>query len=228
MRGDERHRLESNALLYRVEQAYDWALGNRRLLVTATAGVIGAALLIGGLLVNRGNRKEAAQTRLGALTGEIQRQSGGEPAQSGVCEVSLPELEGLAESQGSSLEGRTAQYYLGVCHRALGDYEAAAAGFTAASSRNDLLGELAVLSLAGVQWRSGMAEEAAVNYRSLLDRGGELPLDPVLYELGVLEEAQGRPEAALALYERLVEEYPASAFRDLAEARRDRLPDISS
>ena len=227
MRGEERHKLETDALILRVERAVDWAQENRRSLVTIIAATVGVALLLGAFLVNRGNRKEAARTRLGALTAEIQQVTGGQEAQRGPCEASLSELERLAESEGNSLEGRTARYYAGVCARALGDYEAAAASFEQVRGRNDLLAELATLSLAGVQRTSGKGEEAALAYRSLLDGSGDLPLDPVLFELGVLEEEQGRPEAAVALYERIVEEYPASAFRDLAETRRERLPDPS-
>ena len=227
MRGEERHKLETDALILRVEQAVDWAQENRRSLVTIVAATVGIALLAGGFLVNRGNRKEAARTRLGALTTDIQQVTGGEEAQRGPCEASLSELERLAESEGNSVEGRTARYYAGVCQRALGEYEAAAASFERVRGRNDLLAELATLGLAGVQRTSGKGEEAALAYRSLLDGGGDLPLDPVLFELGVLEEEQGRPEAAISLYERIVEEYPASAFRDLAETRRERLPDTS-
>lgn len=202
----------------------DWAQENRRSLVTIIAATVGVALLVGGFLVNRGNRKEAARTRLGALTTEIQQVAGGEEGQRGLCEATLSELERLADTEGNSTEGRTARYYAGVCQRALGDYEQAAASFERVRGRSDLLGELATLGLAGVQRTTGKGEEAAVAYRSLLDGAGDLPLDPVLFELGVLEEEQGRPEAALELYGRIVEEYPASAFRDLAESRRERLP----
>lgn len=227
MRGEERHKLETDALILRVERAVDWAQENRRSLVTIIAATVGIALLAGGFLVNRGNRKEAARTRLGVLTTEIQQVTGGAEARQGPCEASLSELERLAESEGNSVEGRTARYYAGVCQRALGDYEAATASFEQVRGRNDLLAELATLGLAGVQRTSGKGEEAALAYRSLLDGGGDLPLDPVLFELGVLEEEQGRPEAAMAHYERIVEEYPASAFRDLAETRKERLPDSS-
>ena len=224
MRGEERHKLETDALILRVERAVDWAQENRRSLVTIIAATVGVALLAGAFLVNRANRKDAARTRLGVLTTEIQQVTGGAE---GPCEASLSELERLAESEGNSLEGRTARYYAGVCQRALADYEAAAASFEQVRGRNDLLAELATLGLAGVQRSSGKGEEAALAYRSLLDGSGELPLDPVLFELGVLEEEQGRPEAAVSLYERIVEEYPASAFRDLAETRKERLPDPS-
>ena len=227
MRGEERHKLETDALILRVERAVDWAQENRRSLVTIIAATVGIALLAGGFLVNRANRKEAARTRLGTLTTEIQQVTGGQEGQQGPCEASLSELGRLAESEGNSLEGRTARYYAGVCQRALGDYEAAAASFEQVRGRNDLLAELATLGLAGVQRTSGKGEEAALAYRSLLDGGGDLPLDPVLFELGVLEEEQGRPEAAVSLYERIVEEYPASAFRDLAETRKERIPDPS-
>lgn len=227
MRGEERHKLETDALILRVEQAVDWAQDHRRTLVTVIAATVGIALLLGAFLVNRGNRKEAARARLATLTAEIQQATGGVEGQRGPCEASLSELERLADAEGNSIEGRTARYYAGICQRALGAREDAAASFERTRGRNDLLAELATLSLAGVQRNSGQGEEAALTYRSLLGGAGELPLDPVLFELGVLEEEQGRPEAAIELYERIVEEYPASAFRDLAESRRERIPDPS-
>ena len=107
----------------------DWARANRGSLVTIVAATIGLGLLVGGFLVNRGNRKDAARTRLGFLTAEIQRATGGEESKRGPCEVSLSELERLAESEGNSFEGRTARYYAGICQRALGEYEEAAASF---------------------------------------------------------------------------------------------------
>lgn len=224
MRQKERHKLETDALVVRVDQAVDWARANRRALLTVVAGGGGVALLLGGFLVNRSNDREAARTELGTLTSGISRVVGGEEGQRGPCETVLVPLEELARSQGSSLEGRTARYYAGICQRALGDHEAAAASFEAARGPGDLLDDLATVGLAGARWRSGDPEEAAMAYRSLLDGRGALPLDPVLYELGVLEEEQGRPEAAAAHYDRLVEEYPGSAFVELAEARRQRLP----
>ena len=225
MRGEQRHKLETDALVLRAGQTYDWVLANRRTVVTAVLGILGAALLLGGLLVNRNNRKGAARARLGALTAGVQQATDGEAGQIAPCETAVGELEQLADSEGGSIEGRTARYYAGVCRRALGEYEAAAASFEQARGRDDLLGEMATLGLAAVQRRSGKAEEAAVAYRSLVDGAGALPLDPVLFELAVLEEERGDVEAAHGLYARLAEEYPASAFRDLAEARRERLPD---
>ncbi len=224
MRQQDRHRLETDALVVRVDQAVDWARANRRALLTGVAGALGVALLLGGFLVNRSNRREAVRMELGTLTAEVSRVVGGEEGQRGPCETALAPLEELARNEGGSLEGRTAAYYAGICQRALGDHEAAAASFAAARGGGDLLDDLATLGLAGARWRSGDSEAAATAYRSLLDGRGVLPLDPVLYELGVLEEEQGRPEAAAAHYDRLAEEYPASAFRDLAEARRQRLP----
>lgn len=83
MRGEERHKLETDALILRVERAVDWAQENRRSLVTIIAATVGVALLAGAFLVNRGNRKEAARTRLGTLTTEIQQVTGGPEAQRG-------------------------------------------------------------------------------------------------------------------------------------------------
>lgn len=223
MRSDERHKLETDEFVLQVDRAVDWAQGNRRLLVTLVAGVVGASLLIGGLLVNRANRKEAARTRLGMLTSEIQSVLGGDDALAEPCATARAELEGLVESEGDSREGRTAAYYVGVCDRAAGDLVAARARFEAARARRDLIGDLAALALAGVQRVAGETEEAALTYRSLLDGNSGIPVESVLFELGVLEEEAGRPEAAVALYNRIADEHPGSSFLDLAEARRERI-----
>lgn len=223
MRSDERHRLETDEFVLQVDRAVDWARGNRRLLLTLVAGVAGAALLIGGLLVNRANRKEAARTRLGILTAEMQGAVGGDEALAEPCATVREELEGLVESEGSSREGRTAAYYVGVCDRAAGDLDAAQTRFEAARARRDLIGDVAALALAGLQRSAGQAEDAALTYRTLLDGSTGIPVASVLFELGVLEEEAGRPEAAAALYDRILEEHPGSTFLDLAEARRDRL-----
>ncbi len=223
MRSDERHKLGTDEFVLQVDRAVDWAQGNRRLLLTLVAGIVGASLLVGGLLVNRANRKEAARTRLGMLTAEIQTAFGGDEALGEPCATVRAELEGLVESEGGSQEGRTAAYYLGICDRAGGDLEAARVRFEAARARRDLIGDLAALALAGVQRRAGDTEEAALTYRTLLDGNTGIPVESVLFELGVLEEEAGRPEAAVALYDRIVEEHPGSSFLDLAETRRERL-----
>lgn len=225
MRREERRQLETDALLLRVEQATDWVRDNRRAVLTGLLALVGAALLVGGLLVQRGARRDAARVRLAALVTDIQSAAEGELGQREPCRSSLTGLVALADERGSSREGRTARYYAGVCHRALGDLAAAAAAFDGVRGRGDLLDALATMDFAGVKRRAGQGDEAAAAYRSLVEReGGELPLDPVLFELGVLEEEQGRPEAAAASYRRLAEEFPFSAFRPLADARLERLP----
>ena len=224
MRTEERQKLESDALVLWVDRAWDWSVANRRRLLTWVAAAAGAALLTGGFLMNRSSQQADARARLAELTRPIQEAMGGEAGQRAPCETGLPDLERLAASQGSSATGRSAAYYAGVCHRAFGDHEAAAARFAAARSRGGLLGDMATMAYAGVLRRVGNPEEAAAAYRSLLDGGAALPADPILFELGVLEEEQGRPEAAAVLYQRLSDEHPDSAFVELAEARRDRLP----
>lgn len=225
MRREERHRLGTDEFVVQVDRGLDWAKANQRLLLTVAAGIAGASLLIGGLLVNRAQQKDAARTRLGMLTAEVIEVVGGDEALAEPCATIRSELEGLVESEGSSVEGRTAAYYLGICQRAAGELEAAAASFESARARRDLVGDLAALGLAGVQRTLGQTEEAAVTYRSLLDGGAGVPVDPVLFELGVLEEEAGRPAAAAALYDRIAADHPGSAFSDLAAARRERIAD---
>ena len=140
------------------------------------------------------------------------------------CEEALPQITEIVDAAGRSSDGRLARYHAGVCQRALGDFEAAAASFAALRGYGDLLDGLATMGLAGVQRSAGDLEEAAASYRSLLDGRLDIPQDPVLYELALIEEAAGRPEAAIALYDRITDEHPTSVYRTAAEARRSRIP----
>ena len=228
MRGEERHKLETDALILRVERAVDWAQENRRSLVTIIAATVGVALLLGAF---PGEPREpqgggAYPARRPHDRNPAGHRGAGGPA-GAVRGFASPSWNGWRRVRATRSKAEPRATTRGFANGRSGTTTPAAASFEQVRGRNDLLAELATLSLAGVQRTSGKGEEAALAYRSLLDGSGDLPLDPVLFELGVLEEEQGRPEAAVALYERIVEEYPASAFRDLAETRRERLPDPS-
>ena len=65
----------------------------------------------------------------------------------------------------------------------------------------------------------GEADEAAKALTLALHTPGTLNKDQVLYELGKIEEAQSRPEGALARYQDLTKTYPNSPFAGEATVR---------
>ena len=65
----------------------------------------------------------------------------------------------------------------------------------------------------------GDQEAATKVFTTALDTPGTLNKDQVLYELGKIEEAQSRPEGALARYQDLAKTYPNSPFAGEATVR---------
>jgi tetratricopeptide (TPR) repeat protein len=65
----------------------------------------------------------------------------------------------------------------------------------------------------------GDREQASKTFAAVLDIPGALNKDQALFELGKLEEAQARPEGALARYQELMKAYPQSPFASEAAVR---------
>jgi TolA-binding protein len=65
----------------------------------------------------------------------------------------------------------------------------------------------------------GDRDQAAKAFTAIVDTPGALLKDQALFELARLEEAQSRPEGALAHYQELIKTYPASPFTSEATIR---------
>jgi tetratricopeptide (TPR) repeat protein len=66
---------------------------------------------------------------------------------------------------------------------------------------------------------NGDREQAEKHFQAVLEMPAALNKDVTLFELGKLEEAQSRPEAALARYQDLIKTSPASPLAGEAEIR---------
>ena len=83
-----------------------------------------------------------------------------------------------------------------------------------------IYGQMARLGLAEAQARSGQYDQAINSFKELAQvKEGPLPVDAVLMQLGLTYRDAGQAADAQQTFNRLVEEYPASAF--LAAARRE-------
>jgi outer membrane protein assembly factor BamD (BamD/ComL family) len=78
---------------------------------------------------------------------------------------------------------------------------------------------LAQQRLAYTYLLKGDREQAAKAFTSILQTPGALNKDQALFELARLEEAQSRPEGALAHYQELVKTYPNSPYTSEAMIR---------
>ena len=91
--------------------------------------------------------------------------------------------------------------------------------FIALYGSNPFLVALAQQRLAYTYLLKGDREQAAKAFTNIVDAPGALNKDQALYELARLEEAQSRPEGALAHYQELIKNYPNSPYTSEAAVR---------
>ncbi len=85
-------------------------------------------------------------------------------------------------------------------------------------SQPSLVG-LAQQRLAYTYLLKGDRDQAAKAFTAIVNQPGALNKDQALYELAKLEEAQSRPEGALAHYQELMKSYPISPYASEATIR---------
>ena len=84
---------------------------------------------------------------------------------------------------------------------------------------NVSLAALVQQRLAYAYLAKGDRDQAAKTFTSIMNSPGALNKDQALFELARLEEAQSRPEGALAHYQELIKTYPNSPFTNEATIR---------
>jgi tetratricopeptide (TPR) repeat protein len=140
--------------------------------------------------------EEARRQRAGELFEEVRGGSGG------AADVALVYLGQIAAESGDTARAR--EHWERFLDR----------------GGNHVLAGSVRVSLIGLDRAEGQSERVASELEAMLDVTPEarpLPGDLVLYELGKTYEALGRDEDAESVYQRLIEEYPRSAF--VGEAR---------
>jgi tetratricopeptide (TPR) repeat protein len=135
-------------------------------------------------------------------------------------------FEGVARRHGSSDVGRRARYYAAVCRMELGQNDDAEKSLRElqAGGRDELVPDLARMTLAGLYRRTGETDRAVEIYRGIVSSPDtNLPRDEALHSLAVTLEEAGRYVEARAAYRELVEHFPASVYAPDARARVDYL-----
>ena len=85
-------------------------------------------------------------------------------------------------------------------------------------------GQMAKLGLAEAKVRAGKFDEAINTFKELAQRKeGPLPVDGILMQLGLAYRDSGKKADAQQTFNRLVEEYPDSAFSMDAKKELDNL-----
>lgn len=114
----------------------------------------------------------------------------------------------------------TASFHLAAALMAAGQPVEAEQAFAtvAAAEGNTVRGQAARLGQADALMAAGRTDEALKIYTDLAAlRDGPLPVDGLLMQLGRASERAGRPAEARAAFQRVVDEYPESAFAQAAQ-----------
>lgn len=108
--------------------------------------------------------------------------------------------------------GRVAAFYLGICEAELGNDDAAAEAFgQAAEASQPLIAAMALYRLGQLRLDSGAPDEAVTYFERLLQRGSDVfPGEEALMAKARAHEEAGDPRAALAAYQRVVNDFAGS------------------
>jgi tetratricopeptide (TPR) repeat protein len=222
-----------------LEQVVTWADGHRdevRIGVGVTVVLLAA---FGALTYFQSNRaREAQRAYQDALSAfeapvatelppEAERPSGQVFATAeDKYKTAAAAFEGVVRRYGSSDLTRRAKYYAAVCRMELGQYDDAEKSLRElqVGGKDELVPDLARMTLAGLYRRRGDTDQAVEIYRGIVSNPDtNLPRDEALRSLAATLDEAGRYVEAREAYRELVEHFPASVYAPDARARVDYL-----
>jgi tetratricopeptide (TPR) repeat protein len=139
--------------------------------------------------------------------------------------AAIERLEPIVERYGSRPSGRLAAYYLGICQSELGNTDAAIAALgQAVEASAPLISDMALFRLGQLELGVGNADAAVGHFDRLLEGGNRLfPLEEALMAKARAHQDGGDPRAALAAYQRVLNEYSGTYAAVEARARAEEL-----
>jgi hypothetical protein len=228
MKRTERHHLKQNEFASSTARMVGAVVENRDRVVL----FVGAALVI--LVIGLGYWfwQDRRASNAGALLGAalaveqgtiappptlpgVSQTPGTYPSEQARHEAALKAFQQVVDDYGSTREGLTAQYHVGVTLLALGRTAEADRAFQAAIDRagDSIYGPMAKLGRAEVLIQSGKYDDAIKLLGELAaDRDGPLPVDGVLMALARAYVKAGKPQDARATFKRVVDEFPESPY----------------
>lgn len=204
-----------------------------RELVLAIAAVAVLAAAIGGWLVYRGQRSDAANVELARAIriyqAEIdavapQPDDENEPRfadEESRAAAARAAFEGVRRRFGGNRVGAVATAYLAEIASSQGDLESARDFWAeAGEAKKSALTTQMYLNRLAADRAEGRGEQALAELEGLLDTGSErLPEVVVLDQIATTLEVLGRDEEARDVYQRILDDHPQSAYSQRARER---------
>jgi len=227
MKRTERHHLKENELERLARQARE-TVGMRK---RETTVAIAAIVIVGAGVLGYVAWKDRINSRAEAMLAEalaVTEVRVGAPVAPGTpgagpsfaterarSEAALAKFKAAADANADTDAGIFARYRQAGTEMELGHPKQAAAAYQQVVDRagDRLYGQMARLGLAEAQARSGEYDQAINTFKELAQRkDGPLPVDGILMQLGLAYRDAGKKADAQQTFNRLVEEYPDSAF----------------
>ena len=233
-RKEIKHEIRDDAFRHAVGESYGYVLGHRRNLLLAIGGVVVLIAAVVGWRVWDGKREAAAADQLGRAIAAYDAPvvpSGAQPDDPDA--PSFPDeaakqarakqlFEGIAKDYSRTGGAAVANVYIGRIRLQAGD----AAGARKAWQEfldghpDHMLASAVRRTMLDLDRKEGKGEQVVQRLRADLEKDEKpLPEDVILFELGTTLEQLGRRQEAHDAYQRVVEEYPDSAWVGKATAK---------
>jgi predicted negative regulator of RcsB-dependent stress response len=217
-----------------MERLIDWCYENLRLIIQLAVGLLVAFLIAAAVLTYRSNQERKANE---ALAWAMQVNSAPVVAENADPEdeknptfasedarraAAKPLFESLQDDYSSTGPGKVAAAYLAEIASDEGDYDSARSLWQSYIDygRDDALSTAVYLNVLRLDRSRGQVQEVADRLRSELDSGkSPLPEDVLLWELGTTLEEMGKEEEAKESYQRIVDDFPLSAYTQQAQQK---------
>jgi TolA-binding protein len=239
MKAIERRHLKQNDFAATVKRATDYFQANRDQ-ITVTALIIAVVVLgAGGYYFWKQRTNDHASEMFGlamaiteaqiapasTLPGAAQA-PGTYPTERARLEAAVIAFQAVATAYPSTDSGTAAKYQAAAALLSLDRLAEAEQGFRDVAASSSMYGPLAKLGLAGTYAAEKQYDKAIQVYNDLAaQRGGALPVDGILMQLGQTYLRAGRSQDARVAFKRVVDEFPDSLY---AAAAKTELAQISA
>jgi len=236
MKRSERHRLKENQLSHALSEAGSRLAEQQRTYGTVAAIIVVVVLIAGGYWAWHTRKENRAQVALsGALmvvqspveaakpdaSGKVAQSPGTYPTVNARAEAALQKFVQVAEEYPRTNAGIAARYYAAAALAMLGRSAEAAARFQEVVDRagpTNFYGRMAQLGAVEAQVQAKQYDQAIAKAQALANASDDsLPRDATLMELGRAYAAAGKKTEAKQTFDKVVAEFPDSAFAEEAK-----------
>jgi predicted negative regulator of RcsB-dependent stress response len=218
-----------------VEHGMEYAGSHVKTIVYAVAGVAVLVALWGAFQYYSGNRNAQANDALAKAIKVFQAPIVGaatakptDPNEPSFADeasrkaAARPLLEGVRKTYASTDAADVAGLFLANLAVTEGKLDDARKLWQAFIDEHDdhMLAGQAQLNLINLDRSQGKTDQAVAALKKLVEKGrGALPLDLLLNELGQAQEEQNKPQEAIQSYQRILDEFPRSPYRNEAQQK---------